>query len=81
MFFFIPGTSYKFDKSIFKMVVVKSILEIVKSPLLRPSYFIHNLLALVLASVIFLTVCKRWQDCLIKYLIYTMGEPYCTYPL
>ena len=43
LFFTLGTINYKFDKSFFKMVVLKSVLEIVSSPLLRPSYFIQNL--------------------------------------
>ena len=63
------------------MVVMKCILEIVRSLLLRPSYFIQNLPVFILASFISFTVFNRWQDCLIKHQIYTMSFTYYAYLL
>ena len=56
-------------RAFFKMVVMKCILEDVRSLLLRHSYFIHNMSAFILASLISLTVSDRRLDCLIKYQI------------
>ena len=73
---FTQGTSYKFDKSFFKIIVMKCILEIGRSLLLRPSYLIYSLLVFIFVPFISLIVFNRWQDCLIKYQIYTTSITY-----
>ena len=55
-FFFTPGTKHKFDENFVKVVVMKRIVEIVTSLLLKPSYFIRNLPVFILTSVFSLAV-------------------------
>ena len=55
-FFFTPGTKHKFDKNFFKVAVMKCIVEIFTSLLLKSSYFIRNFPVLILTSVFSLAV-------------------------
>ena len=73
IFLYPQGTiSYEFDKGFFKIVVIKCILEIVRSFLLRPVIF-YGICRFLFWYLLSLTVFNRWQYCYVKYQIYAIS--------